>query len=86
MTYLRMRGSEPHAGIDLARTETFLRSIPEVLDASVWWGQGMLQAQVTLQDSNPVDRRYIQRLCMDSLGLHQTPREIRVVRRRPRVA
>jgi hypothetical protein len=81
-----MRGNTPQAGIDLARTETFLRSIPDVLDASVWWGQGMLQAQVTLQDSNPLDQRHLQRLCMDTLGLHQTPREIRVVRCRPRVA
>lgn len=73
-------------GIDPKLTENFLLSQPEVLDASVWFSQGSLLAHVTVCDETTVNHRALQAACMDELGLHQTPREIRLIHARPRAA
>ncbi|HVL39531.1 MAG TPA: hypothetical protein VM328_09095 [Fimbriimonadaceae bacterium] len=74
------------ARIDPKQTEAFLLSQPEVLDASVWLTSGQLQAHVTVSDEARIDRRSLQRACLDELGLHQTPAEILLIQARARAA
>ena len=73
-------------GIDPKLTESFLLSQPDVVDASVWFLDGELQAHVTVLDQAEVSRRTLQAACMDELGLHQTPRDIMLIQARPRAA
>ena len=73
-------------GIDPKVTESFLLSQPEVVDASVWFLDGDLQAHVTVLDEAAVTRRALQARCMEELGLHQTPREILLMAARLRAA
>lgn len=73
-------------GIDPKLTEGFLLTQPDVVDASVWFSQGNLLAHVTVFDENDVTSRALQALCLDELGVHQTPREIRLSQARPRAA
>lgn len=73
-------------GIDPKLTESFLLTQPDVLDASVWFSRGDLLAHVTVFDENDVNSRSLQALCLDELGVHQTPREIRLSQARPRAA
>lgn len=75
-----------HRGIDPKLTECFLLTQPDVVDASVWFSQGNLVAHVTVFDEADVNGRSLQALCMDELGVHQTPREIRLSMARPRAA
>jgi len=52
----------------------------------VWFSQGTLLAHVTVCDETDIDHRALQAACMNELGLHQTPREIRLIHARPRAA
>lgn len=67
-------------------TENFLLNQPEVLDASVWFTEGSLMAHVTIEDDNAVSVSALQKACLDSLGLHQTPRQIFKICARQNVA
>lgn len=73
-------------GIDPKLTENFLLTQPDVLDASVWFSQGNLMAQVTVLDEVGLNARALQGACMEELGVHQTPRQIRLIAARPRAA
>lgn len=73
-------------GIDPKLTENFLLGQPEVLDASVWFSHGNLVAHVTVCDEVDITHRTLQEACMNELGLHQTPREIRLIFARLRAA
>lgn len=73
-------------GIDPKVTESFLLSQPHVVDASVWFLDGQLQAHVTVHDEAHITRRGLQAACMDELGLHQTPRDILLIQARPKAA
>jgi hypothetical protein len=73
-------------GIDPKITESFLLSQPSVVDASVWFLEGNLQAHVTVLDDAEVSRRSLQASCMEELGLHQTPRDILLIQARPKAA
>ena len=73
-------------GIDPKLTENFLLTQPDVLDASVWFSQGNLMAQVTVIDEVGLNARALQGACMEELGVHQTPRQIRLIAARPRAA
>lgn len=69
-------------GIDLKLTEQYLLGMSDVLDASVWWSDGALNAHVTVTEDSPLERRDIQAACMTDLGLHQTPRALRLEMRK----
>ena len=73
----------PERGIDPGLTERFLRSLPDVVDASVWFLDGDLKAHVTVFEEAPQTGRDLQAACMDALGLHQTPRDIVMFSARP---
>lgn len=59
-------------------TENFLLGQEGVVDASVWWDGRYLQAYVTLLDSTIWSANALRAICMDNLGLHQTPQNIRL--------
>ena len=67
-------------GINPKLTEQFLLSCPEVLDASVLWSDGALFAFVTVGEQEDITPIEIQGNCMDHIGLHQTPRVIKLMR------
>ena len=73
-------------GIDPRHTENFLLSQPEVLEASVWFQDGDLEAHVTVLDELAVPMRELQARCMNEIGLHQTPRNILMIQSRARAA
>lgn len=64
------------SSIDPQVTESFLMSFPDVVDASVWFSQGDMMAHVTLDGDVVYSPRDFQRACLESLGLHQTPRRV----------
>ena len=66
-------------GIDPKRTERFLMELPEVVDASVWFGEQGMLAHVTVCGDQCMTARKIQSECMNKLGLHQTPREVYLI-------
>lgn len=63
-------------GVNPKRTENFLLTLPDVVDASVWYGDEGLMAHVTVCGDQSLTSRRIQSECMNELGLHQTPREV----------
>lgn len=69
-------------GIDIRLTEQYLLGMADVLDASVWWSDGALNAHVTIAEDSSLERRHIQAACMTDLGIHQTPRAVKLVMRR----
>ncbi len=73
-------------GINPKLTEEFLLSMTDVADASVFWLDGDLRASVTVIDDDLLGVADIQKLCMDELGLHQTPRSITLYRAKNRAA
>jgi hypothetical protein len=66
-------------GIDPKQTENFLLTLPEVLDASVWFADQGLMAHVTVTGDKSITARKLQSECMHRLGLHQTPREVYLI-------
>jgi len=81
-----MRDSKVPKGIDAKLTERYLLGLSEVLDASVWWSEGELNAHVTVSDDSELDKRSLQAACLFDLGVHQTPRSVELVARRSRAA
>ena len=73
-------------GVDPKLTESYLMNLVGVVDASVFWAQGDLNAYLTVHDDSPFSVRDFQTCCMQDLGLHQTPRKITIDLRRTRVA
>jgi len=63
-------------GINPVVTEQFLRRQPEVVDASVWYTRGCLNAAVTLLDGARTEARALRALCRKALGKNQAPTEI----------
>ncbi len=53
--------------------------LPEVVEASVWYGEHGLLAHVTVTGDQSMTARKIQSECMNKLGLHQTPREVYLI-------
>lgn len=69
--------------IDPKLTEAYLLDMIGVVDASVWWHDGDLNAHVTVMDDQLFNSKDYQRCCMLDLGLHQTPRNITIEKRHP---
>lgn len=67
-------------------TEAYLLNLVGVIDASVFWAQGDLNAYVTVLGDAPFTANDFQRCCMEDLGLHQTPRKVTIDLRMPRAA
>lgn len=62
--------------IDPRMTEACLLGQPEVVDARVFWVDGFLEARVTLTDESEWTPRKIKAYVCETLGLHQTPRNV----------
>lgn len=73
-------------GVNPKLTEEFLLGINDVMDASVWWHDGELRATVVVLEEEQVSGQELQRCCTESLGVHQTPRAITLMRSRQRAA
>ncbi|MBL8047578.1 MAG: hypothetical protein JNJ45_02745 [Chthonomonas sp.] len=67
-------------GISLRLTEDFLLSRPQVLEASVLWADGCMHAYVTVAEGEEITTKQLQSECMDAIGLHQTPRNLKLMR------
>ncbi|MBL8061193.1 MAG: hypothetical protein JNK63_10825 [Chthonomonas sp.] len=67
-------------------TEKYLMNLVGVVDASVYWSKGDLNAHVTVLGDAPLTAHDFQRCCMEDLGLHQTPRNVVIDLRVPRAA
>lgn len=67
-------------------TERFLLSQPGILDASVWYAGGTLQAHVTLDDNYGWTERTLKVACARELGLEHTPGTFTILLGRMRVA
>jgi hypothetical protein len=72
--------------VDPKVTEGFLLSQQGVLDASVWYVEGVMHAHVTLADTTEWTPRTLRLACACELGLHYTPREFVVLNARTRAA
>ena len=72
--------------IDPKLTESFLLSQPGIVDASVWFNEGDMQAHVTLLDTTEYTPRSLRVLCACELGLHLTPKEFILINARARAA
>ena len=66
-------------GINPKLTEEYLLGINDVVDASVWWHKGDLCACVTVIDEGSLTDKGLQMQCLADLGIHQTPRAIRLL-------
>lgn len=67
-------------GINLRLTEEFLLSRPQVLEASVLWSDGKIHAFVTVSEDEQITTGELQYACMESIGLHQTPKTVKLMR------
>jgi hypothetical protein len=76
----------PPRGVDPFLTKRFLSVLEGVTEAQVWWYEGHLEACVVLLDQVQYTPREIQRMCMENLGLHQTPRKLFIKRVRDKAA
>lgn len=63
-------------GINPTVTEQFLLRQPDVVDATVWYTRGCLNAAVTLMDGARTEARALRALCRKFLGKNQAPAEI----------
>lgn len=63
-------------------TERFLAAMPEVLRARVTYTGSQLAALVTVREEARTDPRDLQRACLLTIGIHQTPRRIVLQRAR----
>ncbi|MCW5942467.1 MAG: hypothetical protein KIS66_09565 [Fimbriimonadaceae bacterium] len=57
-------------------TERFLAGMPGVLDARVTYSGTQLAALVTVCEEARTDPRDLQRACLLTIGIHQTPRRV----------
>lgn len=67
------------------RTEQFLMDQEHVQDASVWWDGQFLRAHVTVDEVSNWTVQDLQRECLQTLGVHQTPKSIHLLQVRPTV-
>ena len=74
---------QPHPGIRPGLTEAVLCAQEGVHEACVSFQDGELSARVTVDAEAAWTPRELQRICMDELGLHQTPRRLLLVAGRP---
>lgn len=70
-------------GVDPRVTEALLQAQDGVLDASVWFNEGDLAAHVTVRDDAGWTVRELQAVCLENIGIHQTPRTVLMVSARP---
>lgn len=70
-------------GVDPRRTEALLRAQEGVLDASVWFNEGDLAAHVTVRHDAGWTVRGLQAVCLETIGIHQTPRTVLMISARP---
>lgn len=70
--------SEVNPGV----TERFLAAMPGVLQARVTYMGSQLAALVTVGEEARTDPRDLQRACLLTIGIHQTPRRIVLQRAR----
>ena len=70
-------------GVDPRLTEMLLQEQDGVLDASVWFHEGDLAAHVTVREDASWTVRDLQAICMETIGIHQTPRTVLLVSARP---
>ena len=70
-------------GVDPRRTEALLQAQDGVLDASVWFHEGDLAAHVTVRDDTNWTVRDLQAVCLETIGIHQTPRTVLMISARP---
>jgi hypothetical protein len=70
-------------GVDPRRTEALLQGQEGVLDASVWVHDGDLAAHVTVRDDTDWTPRDLQAVCLENIGIHQTPRTVLMISARP---
>jgi hypothetical protein len=71
---------------DLRTTEYFLLAQDGVLDASVWFAEGDIVANIVVFDGVSVRAEDLQRACLVELGAHQTPKNIMLMNTRNRSA
>jgi hypothetical protein len=71
---------------DLKATEYFLLTQEGVLDASVWYTEGDMVANIVVYDGMSVRAEDLQRACLVELGAHQTPKNIMLMNARRRIA
>lgn len=71
---------------DLKTTEHFLLAQDGVVDASVWFTEGELMANIIVFDVAQTCAEEIQSACLEHLGAHQTPSSIGVMAARRRCA
>jgi hypothetical protein len=72
--------------VDPKVTESFLLSQKGVLDASVWYVEGVMHAHVTLSDLADWTPHSLRLAVACDLGIHYTPREFVVLNARQRTA
>ncbi|HLK17245.1 MAG TPA: hypothetical protein VKT78_20745 [Fimbriimonadaceae bacterium] len=71
-------------GVDPRKTEALLQSQDGVLDASVWFHEGGdLAGHVTVREDAGWTVRDLQAVCLETIGIHQTPRTLLLVSARP---
>lgn len=61
---------------DLRTTESFLLNQEGVLDASVWFAEGDIVANIVVYDGMSVRAEDLQRACLVELGESHTPKNI----------
>lgn len=62
--------------LDPKNTESYLLSLPDVLDASVWVSQGDLHAHVTVGPNHAMNPEMIRAACLTDLGEQGTPKNV----------
>ena len=72
--------------VDPKRTERFLLSQDDVVDASVWLEAGELSAYVTVAAEAKVDPETLRFACAASMGENHAPQNVTLVCARRRIA
>jgi hypothetical protein len=72
--------------VDPKKTEQFLLSQEDVVDASVWLESGELSAYVTITPDARVDSEMLRYACAAHIGENQAPQNVTLVCARRRVA
>jgi|GEM_PF-4098261 len=62
--------------IDLTRTETCLRELDNITDASVWLDSGKIHAHVTVNEYSTWTVTSLKRQCYEKVGFTQIPHSI----------
>ena len=62
--------------IDLKATESFFLSQDGVIDASVWFTDGDLVANIVVYDERKISAEDLKRACSLELGVRQTPKQL----------